>query len=201
MDNQKHIDIGSWTGLQKAFATVAGSCSAARAQCLKQVRESGMLDDIGLTWDEFCKDYAGLSRPHADSLIRQYEQFGDAYFRLSEIARVSSKTFQQIASRVDADAIEIDGQKVALVPENAPRIRAAIQTLREQVRRPPAPARPPAGVVELQVRVEAVAGDVAEAVHALNPAFQEDPARAGLRALAVSAMNRFRALARQLGAA
>jgi hypothetical protein len=58
MDNQKHIDLGSWTGLQKAFATVAGSCSAARAQCLKQVRESGMLDDIGLTWDEFCKDFA-----------------------------------------------------------------------------------------------------------------------------------------------
>lgn len=201
MDSQKHIDLGSWTGLQKAFATVAGSCSAARAQCLKQVRESGMLDDIGLTWDEFCKDYAGLSRPHADSLIRQYEQFGDAYFRLSEIARVSSKTFQQIASRVDPDAIEIGGERVALIPENAPRIRAAIQTLREQVRRPPAPPRPPAGVVELQVRVEAVADDVARAVHALNPSLEEDAERAGLRALAVAAMNRFRALARQLNAA
>jgi hypothetical protein len=201
MDDQKHIDLGSWTGLQKAFATVAGSCSAARAQCLKQVRESGMLDDLGLTWDEFCKDYAGLSRPHADSLIRQYEQFGDAYFRLSEIARVSSKTFQQIASRVDAGAIEIAGEKVALTPENAPRIRAAIQTLREQVRHPPAPARPPAGVIELQVRVEAVADDVARAVLALDPALQEDAERAGLRALAVSAMNRFRALARQLDAA
>jgi hypothetical protein len=201
MDNQKHIDLGSWTGLQKAFATVAGSCSAARAQCLKQVRESGMLDDIGLTWDEFCKDYAGLSRPHADSLIRQYDQFGDAYFRLSEIARVSSKTFQQIAARVDADAIEIAGEKVALTPENAPRIRAAIQTLREQVRRPPVPARPPAGVIELQVRVEAVADDVARAVHALDPALREDAGRAGLRTLALSAMNRFRALARQLDAA
>ena len=201
MDREKQIDLGSWTGLQKAFATVAGSCSAARAQCLKQVRESGMLDDVGLTWDEFCKDYAGLSRPHADSLIRQYEQFGDAYFRLSEIARVSPRTFERIAGRVEGDAIEIDGDKVALTPENAPRIRAAIQTLRQQIRRPPAPPRPPAGVVELQVRIEAVASDLATAIHGLNPAADDNPDRAGLRALALLAMNRFRALARHLDAA
>src|SRR5581483_12298663 len=87
MDSEKHLDLGSWTGLQKAFAAVAGSCSAPRAQCLKQVRDSKMLDDLAFTWEEFCKDYAGISRPHADSLIRQYEQFGDSYFRLSEIAR------------------------------------------------------------------------------------------------------------------
>src|SRR5690242_1830204 len=120
MDSEKHRDLGSWTGLQNAFAAVAGSCSAARAQCLKQVRDSSILDDLGLTWEEFCTDYAGLSRRHADHLIQQYEQFGDPYFRLSEIARVSPKTFQQIAGHVvpdnGADALEIEGQKLALVP-------------------------------------------------------------------------------------
>ena len=205
MDTEKHLDLGSWTGLQKAFAAVAGSCSSARAQCLKQVRDSGMLDDLGLTWDEFCKDYAGISRGHADHLIRQYDQFGDAFFRLSEIARVSSKTFQQVASHVvsdnGADALEIDGEKLPLIPENAAKIRAAIQSLRNQVRRPPAPPRPPAGVVELQIRVDALSADLAKAIAALNPADPSDAGRAALCGLAVCAMNKFRNHARQLDAA
>ena len=52
MDNEKHQDLGSWAGLQKAFAAVAGSCSAARAQCFKQVRDSHRIEDLGLTGDE-----------------------------------------------------------------------------------------------------------------------------------------------------
>ena len=91
MDAQKHADLGSWAGLQKAFAIVTGSCSAARAQCLKQVRDSKMLDDLGFTWEEFCKEFVGISRQHADNLIRQHVEFGDAYFRLSEIARESHR--------------------------------------------------------------------------------------------------------------
>ena len=201
MDTEKNRDLGSWTGLQKAFAAVAGSCSAARAQCLKQVRDSHLLDDLGLTWDEFCTDFAGLSRRHADHLIQQYDQFGDAFFHLSEIARVSPKTFQQIAGHVDADSLEIDGEKLPLIPENAVKIRAAIQSLRNQVRRPPAPPRPPAGVVELQIRVDALSADLDKAIAALNPAVPSDAARAALRGLAVYAMNKFRNHARQLDAA
>lgn len=210
MDNEKHRDLGSWTGLQQAFAAVAGSCSAARAQCLKQVRDSGMLDSLGLTWDEFCHDYAGISRGHADHLIRQYNEFGDAYFRLSEIARVSPKTFEQIAGHVvssdGADALELDGEKLPLIPENAAKIRAAIQSLRNQVRHSPAPARPPAGVIELQIRVDALAAELAKAIAALNPAApapapESNGERAALSGLAVYAVNKFRNLARQLGAA
>ena len=196
METNPQIDLGSWIGLQKAFSTVAGSCSAARAQCLKQVRDSKILDEAGLTWEEFCKEYAGISRPHADSLIRQYEQFGDAYFRLSEIARVSPQTYQQIASHVDGEALEIDGQRIALLPENASKIRAAIQFLRNQIRRPPAPERPAANVVELQIRVDALASDVAKAIDALH-AYSD---RASLQGLTAYAMNKFRVLARRLEA-
>ena len=205
MDSEKQRDLGAWTGLQNAFAAVAGSCSAARAQCLKQVRDSGMLDDLGFTWDEFCTDHAGISRRHADHLIQQYNQFGDPYFRLSEIARVSPKTFQQIAGHVvsdkGADVLEIEGQKLPLIPENAAKIRAAIQSLRNQVRRPPAPERPSANVIELQVRADALAADVAKAIAALNPVPASDGDRAALRGLTVYVVNKFRNLARQLGAA
>ena len=192
MDNEKQREFGSWLGLQKAFAVVAGSCSAARAQCLKQVRDSHILDETGFTWEEFCKDSVGLSRQHADNLIRQYEQFGDAYFRLSEIARISPKNFQQIKGNVTADSIEIDGQKLALVPENAHKIRAAIQTLRNQARR--APARPPADVIELRVRVDSLAADIAKSISALESNSDD----ASLRGLVNYAANKFRVLARQL---
>jgi len=30
MDSQKQLDLGSWVGLQKAFANVSSGCSAAR---------------------------------------------------------------------------------------------------------------------------------------------------------------------------
>ncbi len=208
MDSQKHLDLGSWIGLQKAFASLASGCSAARAQCLKQVRDSHMLDDLGFTWEEFCTLHAGLSRRHADNLIHQYERFGDAYFRLTEIAPVSPKTFQQIAAQVTPDTIEIEGQPLTLTPENAPRIRAAIQSLRRQLQQPSNDQshdqhngpRPPANVIELRVRLDAVLADAAEAFHALNPIVPSELESASLRAFAAYGLDRFRALSRDFAA-
>ncbi|HEY1240833.1 MAG TPA: hypothetical protein VGF16_09765 [Bryobacteraceae bacterium] len=196
MDAQKHADLGSWAGLQQAFAIVIGSCAAARAQCLRQVRDSKILDDLGFTWDEFCKDYAGISRQHADSLIRQHAEFGDAYFRLSEIARISSRTYREIAAHVDNEAIEIDGEKIALTPSNAGRIRAAIYSLRSRARPAATAARPPADLVELQIRVDALAADIAKSIRALNPLESRDPHRG----FVAYATNKLRVLARQLDA-
>ena len=204
MDSQKHLDLGSWVGLQKAFANVSSGCSAARAQCLKQVRDSHMLDDLGFTWEEFCTLHAGISRRQADNLIHHYERFGDAYFRLTEIAPVSPKTFQQIAAQVTPDTIDIDGQPLALTPENAPRIRAAIQSLRRQLQhpsndQPTDPSndpRPPANVIELRVRLDALLSDAAKAFHALNPVAPSELEWASLRGFAAYGLDRFRALSR-----
>ena len=204
MDTQKQVDLGSWLGLQQAFAIVSGSCSAARAQCLRQVRDSKMLDSLGFTWDEFCKDYAGISRQHADHLIHQHAdhlihqhaEFGDAYFRLSEIARVSSRTYRQIAAHVDGETIDIDGEKLALTPANAVRIRAAIQSLRHRARPAAAADRPPADLFELQVRADALAADIARSIRALNPIDSRNPHRGLLAYIA----GKLRALTRQLDA-
>jgi hypothetical protein len=204
MDSEKERDLGSWTGLQNAFAAVGGSCSAARAACLKQIRDSGLLDDLGLTWDEFCHDYAGISRGHANQLIQEYNRFGDTYFRLSEITRISPKTFQQIAGHVasdnGADTLEINGEKLPVVPENAAKIRAAILSLRSQVRHPPAAPRDPPDVIEFRIRIDALARDFANAIAKLQFAGPVDGTRPALQGFAVYAMNKFRAFARQLDA-
>jgi hypothetical protein len=196
MDDQKHADLGSWAGLQQAFAIVTGSCAAARAQCLKQVRDSKMLDDLGLTWDEFCKDYAGISRRHADSLIQQHAEFGDAYFRLSEIARVSPRTFRQIAASVDGESLEIDGEKIPLTSANAGRIRAAIHALCRRPRPAASASRPPADLIELQIRIDALMADIDKSIRALSPADSRNPHRG----LVAYAANKLRALARRLDA-
>ncbi|HLK51162.1 MAG TPA: hypothetical protein VKT49_23630 [Bryobacteraceae bacterium] len=196
MDAQKQTDLGSWSGLQQAFAIVTGSCAAARAQCLRQVRDSKMLDDLGLTWDEFCRQHVGISRRHADSLIRQHADFGDAYFRLSEIARISPRTFRHIAAAVNDESIEIDGEKIALTSANAARIRAAIRTLANRARPAPGAPRPPADLIELQIRIDAIADDLDKSLRHLNPLQSRTPHRS----LIAYAANKFRVLARRADA-
>jgi len=82
------------------------------------------------------------SRTRADKVIRQLDEFGESYFRLTEIARISPETYRRIAGRVHGGIIEIDGRKLALTHENTFQIRAAIQTLRSKLRPQPNPNTP-----------------------------------------------------------
>jgi hypothetical protein len=75
------FDAGAWIGRQQAFALIGSKCSAAQAQCLREIRESRTYEKIGVTWDEFCPRYAAISRSKADDLIRRLDEFGQAYFR------------------------------------------------------------------------------------------------------------------------
>jgi hypothetical protein len=160
------IDAGAWVGRQQAFAVIANKCSAAQALSLKQVRETRLYEKVDLTWEEFCKEYAGISRENADRLIRRHEEFGDAYFRLSEIARISPETYRQIAGQVSDDGLDFDGEKLALIPENAPRIRAAIQTLRTQLKQARDACQPTMhSIVHFQVRLDALIEEFSQMVH------------------------------------
>ncbi|HEV2447047.1 MAG TPA: hypothetical protein VGS58_14045 [Candidatus Sulfopaludibacter sp.] len=139
-ERNDYLDIGSCMGRQQAFAAMANQCSAARALCLKQARESRAFERLAITWDQFCIDYAGISRATADRMIHQYESFGDAYFRLSDIARISPETFQLVAGSIQDGALEVEGESVPLTPEHASKIRAAIKTIRARRRKAFAPA-------------------------------------------------------------
>jgi len=187
------IDAGAWVGRQQAFAVIANKCSAAQALCLKQVRETRLYEKLDLTWEEFCKEYAGVSRAYADKLIQQHEEFGDAYFRLSEIARISPETYRQISSQMSDEGLEIDGGKWALIPENGPRIRAAIQTLRTQLRQA-RDARQPASprITQLVIRVDALVEEVAM----MSRRLLDPGGRAELQGLVAYAVNKWTHLAR-----
>src|ERR1017187_8251111 len=108
------IDAGAWVGRQQEFAVIANKCSAGQALSLKHVRETRLFEKVDLTWEEFCKEYAGISRENADRLIRQHEEFGDAYFRLSEIARISPETYRPIAGPMADQGHVVSPGRIAL---------------------------------------------------------------------------------------
>jgi len=135
MTNQeeKLIDAATWAGRQQAFAVVVSKCTLAQAECLRQMRETRAYEQYGLTWDEFCPHHAGISRSKADHLIQQVKEFGEDYFRLSALVNISDETYRAVAPLLHGETINLGGEKLALIPENATKIRAAIQSFREEL--------------------------------------------------------------------
>jgi len=158
-------DYGDWTGRVQALQFIRGTCSLTRALALKELKESRLYEQFGVTWDQAC-DQCGISRAHADREIANLNELGAAYHRLSDIARISPQFFRQIAEKVDNDdnTIELNGQKIAIAPENAEAIREGIKELRAKAQAEQARAANAAG--NLFLRFEAVTTDCAKLLRA-----------------------------------
>ena len=128
------VELGACIGRAQAFGLIANQCSAAQADSLRRIRDAAAYKLLHLTWDEFCREHAGLSRTRVDTLIDCLEEFGETYFRLSEIVHISPEAYRQIAPRIQAEQLEIEGELVDIVPENATRIRAGVTRLRNQLK-------------------------------------------------------------------
>jgi len=128
------FELGTWLGRGQAFGLVANQTLAAQARCLRTIRETEAYKSVCATWEEFCLQYVGLPRRRVDELIEKLEEFGETYFRLSEIVRISPETYRQIAQKVVDGSIEIGGELVPIVPENAPRIRSAVARMRSELK-------------------------------------------------------------------
>ncbi|HLK47628.1 MAG TPA: hypothetical protein VKT49_05810 [Bryobacteraceae bacterium] len=129
------LDLGAWIGKSQTFGLISNRCSAAQAECLQHLRESRAYQSLGLSWDQFCPQHLGISRAWADDLISRLEEFGPGFFQLSQIAPVSPESYRLLAPAISDQGIEIDGESIAITPENAPRIRRAIVDLRADLRR------------------------------------------------------------------
>ena len=169
------VDFGSKIGRQQAFAVIANRCSASQALALRQIKESRQYESLGLTFEQFCIEYAGLSRSQADRIIAQLDELGESFYRLRELAPLSPETFRNIAGKLDGETIEIDGVKVPLTPENAPQIRNAIAALRAGLRDARNFKRrysPP--VSDLRLRLDALLDDSASYVRFPMPTVERD---------------------------
>jgi hypothetical protein len=124
------FDLGTWLGRKQAFAAMTGRCSAADAECLRTIRQKKLYRARGVTWEQFCAQYAGVSRALADDLIRRLEEFGPAYFHLTGVAKITPQAFRLIAPAVSEEGVQLGEEKIAFTPENAARIAAAVEELR-----------------------------------------------------------------------
>jgi hypothetical protein len=140
MNIQQHsqplLDLGIWLGRKQAFSAVAGRCSAADAECLRQIRESKTYRSLDLTWDQFCKEKVGVTRPVVDKMIRQLEEFGPAFFQLASILRITADEYRLIAGSVAEDGLLYDGEKIAIDAQNTSRLAQAVDALRSQAALP-----------------------------------------------------------------
>jgi len=182
------VDLGAWLGRGQAFGAVANQCSAVQADCLRNIRDSNSYAVLGVTWDEFCTDYVGLTRRRVDIVIQNLEEFGATYFRLADIIRISPQQYRLLAPDIRDQTLDIDGEPVPITPENAARVRKAVLRKRTEFHNA-APAVPP--VDHLRTRLDALIKHASHLIAARNPD------RAGLQSLLAYAVDHFTTLAGQ----
>jgi len=189
MEHPEIFDAGAVTGRQQAFAWIASKCTYAQAVCLKEVHDTKAYAKLNLTWEQYCTQHCGIGRTFAENIISRLDEFGEAYFRLSALVRISDDTMRQIRDRVTAATIELEGEQIPLIPENTQKIRAGIRRLQDEVRRLNNHYRTPTRVTEFGVRMDDVLEQVTKRAR-LGRALPNDEASA-LRSLTRHILNKW----------
>src|SRR5579872_4606964 len=182
------LELGTWIGRRHAFGLISSRCSAADAECLKQLRETEQYKDLGMTWEDFCPRYLRISRVHADRLIAQLDEFGAAYFELSKVIRISPQTFRELGPAVTEDGVSHDGETIPIRPENSSRLAAAVSGIRQN--RPVSPVQ----VLRKVDRMSALLADAADIASALHEQPLPDAHRATLAELLQRGIDRLTAI-------
>ena len=117
----------------RRLASSPSMCSAADAECLREIRDKKHYRAIGLTWEEFCSRHAGVDRKTADRIVERLQEFGEAYFNLSQIMPIQPARYRQLAANVTGNTLEFDGRKIPITPEHAPEIVDAVRTLQSRL--------------------------------------------------------------------
>ena len=125
-----NFDIGRLLGRREAFSVVAGRCTAAEAAQMREIREKKLYLGRADDWSEFCVQDLHMSKDSANRMIRNLEEFGPNYFVLAQITQVSPTTYRAIAPSIHDEALHHDGEAIALIPENAEKVAAAVAEMR-----------------------------------------------------------------------
>ena len=126
------LEVGTWLGRRQAFSMVAGRCSAADAICLRELRESKKYKLLGLSWEECCKQRAGIGRSTADQIIQNLEELGPDYFVMAQATGISASEYRRIKASVSNHALLHAGAEIPIEAENASRLMAAVEALRRE---------------------------------------------------------------------
>jgi hypothetical protein len=152
-------DLALWLGRHQAFALVANYCSAADAHALLTIREQKLYRSLDLNWEEFCSQYAGVSRATADRIIANLKEFGDSYFNLTEIVPVPAAAYRALHPAIDENALELDGRQIPIDRRHTGELIEAVRTLRDRVQKE-RERTAPSEILELQKTLDRAAGQI-----------------------------------------
>ena len=125
------LDLGLFLGRNQAFGMMAGRCSAAQAACLREIRDKKLYKKRCPDWDRFCREHLHMARNHVHQIINLLNEFGPDYFELAQLTRISPETYRAIQPALQDKTLHFEGEAIALIPENAARVSAAVAQLRK----------------------------------------------------------------------
>ncbi len=107
---------------------------------LKQVKDSKVYRDVPNveTWDNFC-EIVGLSRQHIDEQLRNINAFGEEFMLTCQQFSVGYRDLRKLRQLthdgvlvIDAEAVEIGGERILLDSDHREDLQAAIETIIEE---------------------------------------------------------------------
>jgi len=138
-DSAELLDLGAVLGQIRAFAHVAGRCTAAEASFIRQVRDQKTYKKLCPDWRQFCSTYLNISGAQADRIVALLEEFGPGIFDLKQLMNISPETYRIVEPAVKDHAIHHNGEAIELDPANAQKIAAVVAGLRRQAAVKPPP--------------------------------------------------------------
>ena len=116
-------------GRHEAFGVMANRTTSAWAETLKQIKDRKIYKQLGLAWNDFCPKFLSISTDKADRIIRDLEEFGDMYFMLSEVTRLSRDQFRAIQGNIQDGKLLIGEEQVDIAKANQDKIREFIASV------------------------------------------------------------------------
>ena len=161
------LELGVALGQNHAFGLVAGRCSAAQAQTLRELREGKKYKRCAEDWRAFCSQHLNMSGCQADKIISLLERFGPGYFELAQLTRISAETYQIVAPAVQDGALHFNGEMIQLDPENARKVAAAVAQLRREaaVKKPGQPNPTANQLADIDRRFSELMKDIQAILH------------------------------------
>jgi hypothetical protein len=151
------MSLARLLGRREAFSIVAARCSAADAAILREIRDKRKFEGIADDWGGFCANHLHMSKTAANRIIQLLNEFGPQYFEVAQLTRISPETYRALSPSIRDGALHTESEAIALIPENAERVAAAVAELRK-----PAPKPAPDPIAMLRERCDEVVKRFAE---------------------------------------
>jgi hypothetical protein len=122
--------LGTWLGRRQGFQALSGQALASDACCLRYIRDNRLYRTKSENWPDFCDQYLGVNRSQIDRLIQCLDEFGDPYFNLSQLIRISPQTYRALLPHMTPEGLEHNGEIIPIAFDYVPRLNAAINAIR-----------------------------------------------------------------------